>query len=125
MQLKQKTKEILNRFKLFLITHKDILIFLSLVSLLGLILVIVSIANYYLLLYNNHNKKTSPKNNRKTTNSYFTETSTTYNTTNTSTTNNFTLGTTNSILFNIPYIQILSSTNKKIISIISAIRKHV
>ena len=89
MQLKQKTKEILNIFKRFLITHKDILVFLSLVSLLGLILIIVSIANYYLLL---NNKKTSPKKNL-----YLTEISTTYNTTNTSETNNFTLGIENSI----------------------------
>ena len=91
MQLKQKTKEILNIFKRFLITHKDILVFLSLVSLLGLILIIVSIAKYYLLLNNNHNnKKNSPKKN-----SYFIDT--TYNTTNTSEANNFTLGIENSI----------------------------
>ena len=90
-----QTTEVRNGLKRFLKAHKDILFFLFLVCLLALILILVSIANYYLLLKNNH-KKTWQKRNvsipskiRTTSNSNFTEIATTAS--------NFTFGEQNSI----------------------------
>ena len=93
MQFKLKTKQFFNRSKRFLKAHKEILFSFFLIFLLGLILVLVSIANYFLLIIQNNNNKILSILNKEsiTSDLYFTNTSTTYNATTHSTIYNATI----------------------------------